>query len=372
MSWDVVVVGAGVVGLACARALAARGRSVLLLERNGRYGEETSSRNSGVVHAGIYYPAGSLKASLCVRGNRSLYAWCTAHDVPYATMGKFIVATTVEEEPALAAIAARAQANGAVEVAPCTLATLRAAEPHVHATAALWSPRTGIVDVGALLRSLYGSCVDGGVDVALRRQVVAVERRGDAWTLTVRDPEGGHERVDAAAVINAAGLDADELAALAGFDVDACGYRQRFVKGSYFRLRATRASLVSHLIYPVPPADQAGLGVHVTLELDGGVRLGPDIESIARVVDYRVDETRAAAFAKAAARFLPGIVADDLSPDQSGIRPKLTVAGGGVADFVIREERAAGAAGWVNLVGIESPGLTCCLEIADVVAAFFD
>ncbi|MGZ3442987.1 MAG: NAD(P)/FAD-dependent oxidoreductase [Polyangia bacterium] len=369
MSYDVAIVGGGVIGLACARALAARGRSVLLLERHPRYGEETSSRNSGVVHAGIYYAKGSLKAELCVRGSRSLYQWCEERDVPFAQVGKYIVAVEAAEEPALADIAARAHANGAVEVEPCGRAALQAAEPQVRAVAALWSPRTGIVDAAALMRSLYAACADG-VDFAFRRRVVAVARdaRG-AWSLTARDPSGVEESVSAAQVVNAAGLDADELAALAGIDVDARGYRQRFVKGSYFRLRASKASLVRHLVYPVPPRDQAGLGVHVTLELDGSVRLGPDVEPIARVQDYRVDADRAGAFAAAASRYLPGISAEDLAPDQAGIRPKLRTADGSVPDFVICEESAAGLPGWVNLVGIESPGLTCCLEIATRVAA---
>ncbi|MCU1278786.1 MAG: Aminobutyraldehyde dehydrogenase [bacterium] len=368
MSYDVAVVGGGVVGLACARELAARGRSVLLLERHARYGEETSSRNSGVVHAGIYYPTGSTKAELCVRGNRSLYQWCEERDVPFARVGKYIVAVEAAEEPALAEIAARARANGAVEVEPCGLEALRSAEPHVRAVAALWSPRTGIVDAAALMRSLFAACADG-VDFAFRRRVVAVERddRG-AWILTARDPSGAKESAVAAQVVNAAGLDADELAALAGIDVDACGYRQRFVKGSYFRLRSSKSSLVRHLVYPVPPRDQAGLGVHVTLELDGSVRLGPDVEPISRVYDYRVDADRASAFAAAASRYLPGICARDLSPDQAGIRPKLRAADGAVPDFVVREESAVGLPGWVNLVGIESPGLTCCLEIATRVA----
>jgi L-2-hydroxyglutarate oxidase LhgO len=363
VSYDVAVVGAGVIGLACARELAARGRSVLVLERRARYGEETSSRNSGVIHAGIYYPTGSAKAELCVAGNRSLYEWCAAHDVPYAAVGKYIVAVEPAEEGELAAIGARAQANGAVEVVPCTLAELRAAEPNVRAVAALWSPRTGIVDAAALMRSLYAACGALGVDFALRRQVVAVERDGDL-RLRVRDPAGADESVSAAQLVNAAGLDADEVAALAGCDVDAWGYRQRFVKGSYFRLRAARASLVRHLVYPVPPRDQAGLGVHVTLELDGSVRLGPDVEAIERVQDYRVDDARAEAFAQAASRYLPAIVAADLAADQAGIRPKLRPAGGGVPDFIVREESDRGRPGLVNLVGIESPGLTACLEIA--------
>ena len=321
------------------------------------------------MHAGIYYATGSLKADLCVRGNRSFYEWCAAHDVPVSQVGKYIVAIEAAEESELASIAARAHANGAVEVAPCTLAQLRADEPHVRAAAALWSPRTGIVDVAAFVRSLYVACAAASVDFAFRRRVVAVERDAGGWALHARDAAGVEERVTAACVVNAAGLDADEVAALAGCDVDAWGYRQRFVKGSYFRLRASKWSMVRHLVYPVPPRDHAGLGVHVTLELDGAVRFGPDVEPIERVCDYRVDPSRAVAFAAAAARYLPGIVAEDLAPDQAGIRPKLPAVGGAAADFVVREESDRGVPGWVNLIGIESPGLTASLEIGHRVAS---
>ena len=369
MSFDVVVIGAGVVGLACAYELGRRGRSVLVLERHPRYGEETSSRNSGVIHAGIYYPTGSAKAELCVRGNRSLYQWCSEKGVPFAAVGKYIVAVEALEEPALAAIGARAQANGAVEVVPCTVAELRAAEPNVRAVAALWSPRTGIVDAAALMRSLFAAGRAAGVELAFRRSVVSLTRGGGGdWTVTARDAAGVEESVTAAHVVNAGGLAADELAAAAGIDTDASGYRQRFVKGSYFRLRMSKAALVRHLVYPVPPCDQAGLGVHVTLELDGSVRLGPDVEAIDRVYDYRVDGTRATAFAAAASRYLPAITAEDLAPDQAGIRPKVQAAPGAVPDFIVREESDRGLPGLVNLVGIESPGLTCCLEIAARVA----
>jgi L-2-hydroxyglutarate oxidase LhgO len=207
----------------------------------------------------------------------------------------------------------------------------------VRAVAALYSPRTGVVDIVALLQSLFRACGEP-VDAVFRSEVVAVERRANGWRLTARDAAGREEQVWAAHVVNAAGLDADDVAALAGFDVDAIGYRQSFVKGSYFRLRAAKSSLVHHLIYPVPPPTLGGLGVHVTLELDGTVRLGPDIEPIPRARDYCVDEAKAESFVIAASRYLGGISASDLSPDQAGIRPKLRAVAGGVADFLIREE----------------------------------
>jgi L-2-hydroxyglutarate oxidase LhgO len=338
VAWDVVVVGAGVVGLACARAARATGRSVLVLERHESFGRETSSRNSGVIHAGLYYAPGSLKAALCVPGNRALYDWCANHDVPHRAVGKYVVATSAEEEPALAALLARAHQNGAVEVTPGVID-----EPDVRATAALWSPRTGIVDVHAFMRSLLCDA-----DYAWSRQVVAAREDRHGWTLDCG------ELVKAGCVVNAAGLDADEMAALAGFS-----HRQHFVKGSYFRLRRAR---FKHLIYPLPPPDLAGVGIHVTLDLDGSARLGPDVEPaidpFSRERDYHVDESRRDVFFAAASRYLPRIRAEDLSPDQAGIRPK--VAGG---DFIVEAERR-----WINLVGIESPGLTCSLTLAERVA----
>jgi L-2-hydroxyglutarate oxidase LhgO len=359
-SVDVVVIGAGVVGLACAEALARSGRSVLVVERHEGFGRETSSRNSQVIHAGMYYPTGSLKAELCVRGNRTLRAWCEKRQVPFRMIGKYIVAVEPAEEPALEAILRRGHANGVDGLAPA------APPPNVTASLALFSPDSGIVDSHALMASLLAEAQRHGCDFAWRHALVAVE---PGWTLALADAAGNRSTLTAGAVVNAGGLRADEVAALAGFDVDALGYRQRFVKGSYFRIRAARSALVHHLIYPVPPADLAGLGIHLTVELDGALRLGPDVQPIERAAErYDVTESLAQPFFAAASRYLRWLTPDDLSPDQSGIRPKLARPGE-VADFVIREESANGHPRWVNLLGIESPGLTACLEIAARVVA---
>lgn len=340
---------------------------MLAIERHPRIGQETTSRNSGVVHAGMYYPAGSRKAALCVRGNASLGAWCEAHGVALARVGKLIVATDEAGEAELARILERGLANGCPELSFATRAQLDA-EPGVIARAALWSPRTGIVDVHALVHSLAAEAQAHGADLALGHTLASAERTAAGYALRVRDPAGDVATIEVTAVVNAAGLWADEVAALIGLDVDALGYRQRFVKGSYFRVH--RRGLVSHLVYPVPPRGLAGLGVHVTLELDGGIRLGPDVEPLAgRALDYRVDEARRGAFFAAASAYLRDLREDDLAPDQAGIRPKLTLPGEPARDFVIAEESARGLPGWVNLLGIESPGLTCALEIAAEVAA---
>ena len=366
MDADVVVIGAGVVGLACARELAARRRDVLLIERHERFGVETSSRNSEVIHAGIYYPTGSLKARLCVAGNRSVYAWCEARGVPHARLGKLIVATAPDEEGRLGEIARQAAENGAAPLRSLSPEEVRRLEPHVRATRGLWSPSTGIVDSHQLMASLYADARTHGCTDALRHEVVGAEPVSGGYRVTARcDAET--TALECGAVVNAAGLDADRVAALPGLDVDAARYRLHYARGHYFRVHPRKRHLASHLIYPAPQATH--LGIHVTLDLAGGVRLGPDLEYLSgRTQDYDVAAALRTRFFDAASRYLEGLEPEDLSPDLAGIRPKLQGPGEPFRDFVIQEESAHGLPRWVNLVGIESPGLTCCLEIGRLVA----
>jgi L-2-hydroxyglutarate oxidase LhgO len=325
------VVGGGVVGLAVAARLARHGRDLVLLERHERHGLETSSRNSEVIHAGMYYPAGSLKARLCVEGSRRLYEACEAHHIPCRRIGKIIVA-----------------------------------EPNVRSVAALYSPNTGIVSAHALMDHLSREARAGGATIQLRTELVSVERRTTDYRLTVRAPDG-LESFSAERVVNAAGLESDTVAALCGIDVAAAGYALRWCKGSYFSVSAAKARLVSRLVYPVP--GYASLGVHAVLGLEGRLRFGPDLEYLAeRRADYRVREERRAAFGEAVRRLVPAIRDEDLEPDMSGIRAKLQGPGQPFRDFVIREESDRGLPGLVNLVGIDSPGLTAALAIADRVA----
>jgi len=368
---DLVVVGAGVVGLACARSAAARGRSVILLERHERFGVETSSRNSEVVHAGLYYPPGSLKARLCVRGNRSLFAWCEAHDVPHRRTGKLIVAPTPDDEPALAEVLESARENGVTSLTELSGRQARAMEPHLRTSAALWSPDTGIVDSHRLMATLLAAAEEHGVTGAWRHRLEEAEPRAGGYRLRVAAPDGERTWIVARCVVNAAGLDADTVAALPGLDVEALGYRQHYARGHYFRVHPRRSALTSRLIYPTPAA--GGLGIHVTPDLAGSLRLGPDVEYLAeRRQDYAVDPDLAVSFHASVARFLEGLSADDLSPDQAGIRPRLSGPGEGFRDFVIAEESAHGLPGWVNCIGIESPGLTAALEIGDMVAELLE
>ena len=385
--FDVVVVGAGVVGLAAAAACAKAGRSVVVLEAGPEIAGGVTSRNSEVVHAGIYYPADSAKTALCIAGRRSLYAYCAAKRVPHRKLGKLIVATRPEEIPIVEGLQARAVANGVEGIGLIDGAEVRRLEPAALALAAVHSRETGIVDAHAFCRSLQAEAEAAGAFVLCDRRVVALAPRSHGWRVEVevgagdaaahgsrapapraalRATNATRESIDAGCVVDAAGLAADAIAALAGLDVDALGWRQHPCKGDYFALAPGVRLPLSRLVYPVP--QQAGLGIHATLDLAGRVRFGPDAEYV-DALDYRVDPAKADAFREAASRYLPSLARGALVPDYSGIRPKLAGPGGGFRDFVIEEASAYGAPGFVACVGIESPGLTAALAIGDRVAA---
>jgi L-2-hydroxyglutarate oxidase LhgO len=362
---DVLVVGAGVVGLATAAALGSAGRSVWVAERAGGVGRETSSRNSGVVHAGLYYPDGSLKARTCVRGRELLYERCERRRIGHRRCGKVVVAANAAEAPALEALARRAEANGVPGLRWLDTDEVAALEPCVRAHAGLLSPATGIVDAHELVLSYAAEAESFGVRIALATEVVALERAGVGWRAEARDRGGGWTRVKASAVVNAAGLSADRVAALAGVDVAAAGYRVHPCKGDYFAVAPGAPLRFERLVYPLHGA--AGLGVHVGFDVAGRLRLGPDAEYV-DAPRYDIDPAKADHFAAAAAQYLPGLRAEWLSPDQAGVRPKLAGPGEPVRDFVVAEESARGLPGLVNLVGIESPGLTAAGAIAEEVA----
>ena len=361
---DVLVVGAGVVGLACAATLAGARRSVWVVERGAGIAREASSRNSGVVHAGLYYPEDSVKAHLCVRGRELLYERCRSRRIAHRICGKLVVATTPAEVPALDALEVRAEANGVPALRRLDAAEVSEAEPCVRANAGLLSPRTGIVDAHELALSYAGEAEAGGARIVLRTELVSLESVAGGWRAEARDADGGLQRVRAAAVVNAAGLAADRVAALAGIDVDAAGYRIRPCKGDYFSVAPGAPLRFARLVYPLP--GEAGLGVHVGIDLGGRIRLGPDAEYV-DVPHHRIDASKRAAFHASAVRFLPALRAEWLAPDQAGIRPKLAGPGEPFRDFVVAEETARGLPGLVNLVGIESPGLTAAGAIGEAV-----
>ncbi|WP_374510921.1 NAD(P)/FAD-dependent oxidoreductase [Niveibacterium sp.] len=358
---DVVVAGAGVVGLACARALAQRGLQVAVFEREHHFGQGISSRSSEVIHAGLYYPAGSLKAELCVAGARALYDYCAARQLPHQRVGKLVVATEPADLPALERIAAQARANGVHNARLISADTTRSMAPELHCCAALWSPDTGIIDSHALMQALADDAEQAGAMLVYGAPVVSGQCGGRGIEVLV----GGTTpyRVEAAWLLNAAGFGAQALAsALLGFPAEAVP-PLHFAKGHYFSLSGR--SPFKHLIYPVP--EPGGLGTHLTLDLAGNARFGPDVEWV-DAPDYSVPADRAAAFAASIRRYWPGLSAARLQPAYAGVRPKLGGPNAPVYDFRIDGPAEHGVAGVIQLFGIESPGLTASLAIADRVA----
>lgn len=374
MDWvDCVVIGAGVAGLAAARRIARSGCETLILEAADAIGSGISSRNSEVVHAGLYYPAGSLKARACVAGRRMLYEYCAARGIAHRRTGKLVVAADQEQAGKLAAIRAAAAANGCDDLEELTAAQAAALEPALRCVGALLSPSTGIIDSHGLMLSLLADAEAAGATLALRSPVVAGRIEDGGIVLDV----GGAEpvRLGCRRLVNAAGLGAIRLAAaLDGFPAAALP-RPYLAKGNYFALNGARAPF-SRLIYPVP--EDGGLGVHLTLDLAGQARFGPDVEwlpadhpavAAPERIDYRVDPARGEAFYAAIRRYWPDLPDGALVPAYSGVRPKISGPGRPAADFLVQGPAAHGVPGLVNLLGIESPGLTSCLALADLAAA---
>ncbi len=363
---DTAIIGGGVIGFACAAALAQRGRSVVVLERHTKPGQEATSRNSEVIHAGFHYPPGSLKAQTSVEGRARLYERCRALRIPHRRTGKLVVAVEPNQLELLESLLAQGAANGVAGLEILGARELVRREPRVRGVAALWSPETGIVDSHELCSSYQAEAERHGAQLALATRVVGLEHTGPGWRLETLGTDGTRFRLEAGTVVNAAGIAADGIARAAGLDVEALGYRVHPCKGDYFSLSPALGSITRHLVYPVPAA--AGLGIHVTFDLGGGYRLGPDAEYVEQP-KLEVDPAKAAHFAEVARRFLPELRASHLSPAFAGIRPKLQGRGEPFRDFVIEEASVHGAPGLVNLLGIESPGLTASAAIAGRVAA---
>ena len=355
---DAVVIGAGLVGLAVARALATAGREVVILESEDAIGTHTSSRNSEVIHAGIYYPQGSLKARACVEGRQRLYDYCAERCVPHRRCGKLIVATDAAQLEELEGIRQKAHANGVTDVVHVSQAQARAMEPELHCVAAVHSPSTGIIDSHALMLAYLGDAERAGAMLALKSTFA----KGVVRTGGIELHVAGAEPILAAEVVNSAGLRAPSLARrIEGYPAELAP-PELYAKGNYYTL-AQRPPF-SRLVYPVP--EPGGLGVHVTLDLGGRARFGPDVEWVDRI-DYTVDPRRAERFYGAIRRYWPGLPDGALEPGYAGIRPKISGKDVPAADFLVQGPRAHDVPGLVNLFGIESPGLTASLPLADAV-----
>jgi len=358
---DAVVIGAGVVGLATAHQLTKRLDSVVVIEREVGPGREISSRNSGVVHAGIYYPRDSLKTRLCIEGKHLLYDWCEAHEVPHKHTGKLIVATSAEDERRLRTIARHANDVGAGDLRLMSGAEATADEPELRCALALHSPTSGVVDVHELLASLVLAVKEADGEVVYHTGVAEIARTAGGWIVRTKDTVGNEAELHTDRIVNAAGLSALQIAEMSGLEDRP--WRLYPCKGSYFSLGGGAPPTRNSLIYPLPRG--GGLGVHITADISGARRAGPDAEFVDEI-DYSVDESRAERFAEAVSRYLPAIRPEHLTPDYSGIRPKLVGPSGGFADFVIANP--ASQPGVVHLIGIESPGLTASLAIGERVS----
>lgn len=373
---EVVVIGAGVVGLAIAQRLAHDNRSVLVLERHEGIVRETSSHNSGVVHASIYYPTGSLKHRLCWEGNARLYAWADTHEIAVRRTGKLIVALTEDERGGLDDVYRQATANEARGVERISGARARELEPHVPAVEAIWSPSTGVIDAFALGRSYEAEATEAGALFAYRHAVTAITRADGGFAIEVHDGDGFTSTIRCAVLVNSAGLYAADVAAMLGYPLDGGPHagvevpvmRQRANAGRYYDIvDPAVVRLVSRPVYPLPEHQAGGLGLHLTVDVDGGLHLGPSTEWLDddAPLDYRhLDDAEwRARFLRAGQRFLPQLTAEQIAPGQVGYRPKLQLPDGGQEDFLVWTDR-----GYVHLGGIESPGLSASLPLADLVA----
>ncbi len=355
----ITIIGAGVVGLAIAAELSREYNDIVVLERHDKFGQETSSRNSEVIHSGIYYPPNSLKATLCVKGAQLLYKYCEKYSIPHSKLGKLIVATNESELTDLQELYDTGILNGVEGLALIEKNEINEMDPNVNAIAALYSPNTGIIDSHSLMSRLYRFANASGVLFSFNTEVNLIEKQENAYVIGIKNDD---YKFISSVVINSAGLSADYVAGLAGIDIDRADYRLSYYKGSYFSY--ARKSPIKMLVYPVPHKDLTGLGIHATLDLGGRLRFGPDSEHV-DFIDYKVDSNKIGIFYESVKKIIKGVDKEAFVPEMSGIRPK--IRGEGIKDFVIKDEIDRGMGGFINLIGIESPGLTASLSVAKYV-----
>lgn len=368
MDAEITIIGAGVIGLAIAEELSAKYSDIFVIEKHLTFGQETSSRNSEVIHAGIYYPKGSLKAKLCIGGKELLYAYCRKYDLPFNNCGKLIVATSEKEIPVIEDIVVTARNNGLDDLRIIERDEIATLEPDIFALKAIWSPSTGIVDTHSLMKQFETNTLNNGGQIVYGSEVILIQKMKGGYEITLMGHDNKEYSFSTRILINAAGLTADKVSEMAGmFDEK---HRIWFCKGEYFRLKPPKNKLLKRLIYPVPHQNMEGIGIHVTIDMGGGVKLGPDVTYLdSNVYDYKVDPSKQDAFYRSAKKFLPFIGPDDIVPEMAGIRPKIQKPGDPQMDFYIAEESQRGFPGFINLIGMESPGLTSSIAIARHVAS---
>lgn len=362
---DITIIGAGVVGLSIASSLSTKFDNVFVIERHNSFGQETSSRNSEVIHAGIYYPQGSLKSRLCLRGNELMYEICEKNRIPHKNTGKLIVATNAEEARQLPNILETARNNGAKDVRIVDIDEIKELEPKVNAIAAVHCPTSGIVDSHSLMQYYEATAKNNGAELAYGVEVISIYKKNGGYIVSVRDVDGSEFSFETRVLINSAGLGSDHIAELAGVDIDKAEYRIYHKKGIYYRVMHKTEEYPEMLIYPVPPSPGT-VGIHTTPDLGGGMRLGP-YDYWVEEIDYSVGDEYRDLFYDSCKPFLPYLEKDDITPEGSGIHPKIQKPGEPIKDFVIRNESDRGLDDFINLVGIESPGLTSSPAIGEMV-----
>jgi len=365
---DIVIIGAGVVGLAITHRLSSIGKKIILLERHNTFGQDASTRNSEVIHGGMYYPTDSLKARLCVEGNRMLYEICSQNDIACKKTGKLITANTDDEIKNVEKIYQQGLNNYVSGLRIIDEKEIKAIEPNIRARYALYSPETGILDVQELMQYFEMESLENSVDIRYDHEVVDLAKNGDEYFVTVKIADGSVETFATNVLINAAGMFADKISVLLGIDIDGNHYKIHWVKGEYFNISKRHAGKIACLIYPPPTT--VSLGIHVRLRFDGTMALGPSAMYVDEI-NYDVDPAHVKQFYDEGREYLPFLEYADLSPDISGIRAKRQAQGETVQDFIIRNEADKGLPGFINLVGIDSPGLTACPAIAEVVAEIY-
>ncbi|MBN2372216.1 NAD(P)/FAD-dependent oxidoreductase [bacterium] len=357
----ITIIGAGVVGLAIAAELSRKYTDIVIVEKNDSFGQETSSRNSEVIHAGIYYPVDSLKSKLCIEGLNYLYEICEKASIPHRRIGKLIIATEDSELEHLEMLFEKARSNGLSELRLLDKKEIQKLEPNTNAIAGIYSPKTGIVDSHSLMGYFVNVAKSAGAEIVYNSEVDLLAKENPAFVVGLKEDQYHYQ---SRIVINSAGLYSDKISSLAGLDIVRLKYRLHLCKGDYFCY--AKASPVSMLIYPLPPETCVGLGVHATLDMGSRLRFGPDHKYIDKI-DYKVDPEKAGQFYDAAIKIIPNLERDAMVPDMSGIRPKIQGPGDSFRDFIIKDESDRGLNGLIDLIGIESPGLTACVAIAKMV-----